>query len=76
MAEETEAVRVDRSKRELEQRERVSWSGKKFVLPTGTTLPLTGEQSEVFVLQRASPLRDQMYIWDSEYNNWSTVGPG
>lgn len=75
MAEETESVRVDRSKREIEGRERISWGGKRVVLPHGTTLPTLGEEGEVFVLDRASPLRDQMYIWDQEYNNWSTVGP-
>lgn len=75
MAEETEAVRVDRSKRQLEQRERVNWGGKRFVIPQGTTLPTGGEDGEIFKLNRASPLRDQLYIFDGEYNNWSTVGP-
>lgn len=74
MAEETESVRVDRAKRELEERERMNWSGKKVVLPKGTTLPSTGESGEVFVLVK-NAASDQMYIFDESINNWVTVGP-
>lgn len=75
MAEETEAVRVDRAKRDIEQRERMSWAGKKVVLPRGTSLPSTGESGEVFVLIKNAAI-DQMYIFDESQNNWVTVGPG
>lgn len=75
MAEETESIRQDSSERQLKQKETVDWSGKRFVLPRGTTLPPAGLPGEVFVLQKTSPLRDQLYIFDDEYNNWSTVGP-
>ncbi len=78
MAENTETVRKDSATRELEGKQRQNWGGKRVVLPHGTTLPpiATAEPNEVFILNRAHPLRDQMYIFDSEYNNWSTVGPG
>jgi hypothetical protein len=75
MAEETESVRKDSAERQLKQKEIVDWSGKRFVLPRGTTLPATGLPGEVFVLQRDTPLHDQEYIFDDEYNNWVTVGP-
>lgn len=75
MAEETESVRKDSAERQLKQKETVDWSGKRFVPPRGTTLPTTGLPNEVFVLQRTSPLKDQLYMYDEEYNNWVTVGP-
>ena len=76
MAEQTESVRIDRAKRELEQRQVGDWSGKRIVLPRGTTLPASGFPSEVFVLQRGSPNPDQLFIWDDTVTNWVTVGPG
>lgn len=75
MAEQTESVRVDRAKRELEGRQRMAWGGKRVVLPLGTTLPATGETGEVFVLKKAAGV-DQVYIFDESVNNWVTVGPG
>ena len=77
MAENTESVRVDRAKRQIEEREAVDWSGKRFVLPRGTTLPsITGRfPGETFVLERSNPDPDQLYIFDSSRNNWVTVGP-
>ena len=74
MAEQTESIRVDRSKRELEGRERMSWAGKKVVLPRGTTLPSTGESGEVYIKVNGASA-DQMYIFDESVNNWVTVGP-
>ena len=78
MAETTESVRKDSAKREIEERAVVDWSGKRFVLPRGTTLPTTSGRlpGEVFVLQKGSPNPDQMYIFDDTVNNWVTVGPG
>lgn len=75
MTEESESVRVDRAKREIEGRERMSWGGKRVVLPNGTSLPSTGETGEVFVLKKTAGI-DQMYIFDESVNNWVTVGPG
>lgn len=78
MAEETEAVRVDRNKREIEQRQRQSWGGKRVVFPHGSSLPAVTadvEESEVFILNKVGAA-DQMYIFDKGVNNWVTVGPG
>lgn len=73
MAEETESVRVDRSKREIEGRERMSWGGKKVILPHGSVLPSSGESGEVFIKDGDPPV---MYSWNDTTNWWSTVGPG
>lgn len=75
MAEETEKVRGDQGKREIEQREILDWSGKRVVLPRGTTLPSTGLPGEVFVKENTHPTADDLYIFDSDRNNWVTVGP-
>lgn len=72
MAEETESRRVDRSKRELEQRQRVNWGGKRFVVPHGTTLPSTGEAGEIFIRDTNPPV---MVTWNDTTDSWSTVGP-
>ena len=37
MGEETESVRKDSAVREIEQKEVQDWSGKRLVLPRGTT---------------------------------------
>lgn len=76
MTETVESIRKDSAVRQVQQKEIVDWSGKRFVPPRGTTLPAMGLPGEIFVLERTSPLRDQVYMWDAEYNNWSTVGPG
>ena len=73
MTETTESVRQDSSKRGIEKKE--IWSGRRVVLPRGTTLPATGLPGEVFVLENASGI-DDLYIWDDSMNNWVTVGPG
>ena len=77
MAEESENVRRDRAERELRGKQVVDWSGKRVVLPRGTTLPpIPGAfPGEMFVLQRAGNL-DQLYLFDDGVNNWVTVGPG
>jgi len=76
MAEETESIRQDSSQRHLEQREIVDWSGKRFVLPRGTTLPAVGLPGEVFVKQNTHPTADDLYIYDDDRGNWVTTGPG
>ena len=75
MTETTESVRQDSSKRGIEKKEIDDWSGRRVVLPRGTTLPATGLPGEVFVLENASGI-DDLYIWDDSMNNWVTVGPG
>lgn len=75
MAEETESVRKDSADRNVRTKEILDWSGKRVVLPRGTTLPTTGLPAEVFVKENTAPTPDNMYIWDSDMNNWVTVGP-
>jgi hypothetical protein len=77
MAENTENVRGDSGVREDKGKQSTNWSGRKFVLPRGTTLPAVTaerESAEVFVLQKTGA-SDQLYIFDTGINNWVTVGP-
>lgn len=75
MAEQTESVRKDSSERQLNQKEVVDWSGKRFVLPRGTTLPPVAGAlpGEIAVLIKDAG-RDQLYQFDQSQNNWVTVG--
>lgn len=70
----TESVRADSAKRGIDERQVYDWSGKRFVLPRGVTLPAVGLPGEVFTLVRAS-LPDQLYIFDEDADSWSTIGP-
>lgn len=81
MAEQSESVRGDAPTREIKQKEIVDWSGRRVILPRGTTLPAISVSrivGEVFVLER-SGARDQLYIYDEDVSggnpNWVTVGP-
>lgn len=74
MAEEIESVRKDSASRDLKQKEVIDWSGKRVVLPRGTTLPTDGLPDEVFVKQRDSA-EDQLFIRDEDLNRWVTIGP-
>lgn len=79
MAEETESVRKDSAKRQIEERQIIDWSGKRIILPKGTTLPALGSgvtyiDGEVFVLVKPSGV-NQLYEFDESVNNWITVGP-
>lgn len=54
MAEESESVRGDTSKRSVDARELIDWTGRRFKIPTGTTLPTTtstppASESELFL---------------------------
>lgn len=75
MAEQTERIRKDSSERQLNQKEIVDWSGKRFVPPRGTTLPATvgALPGELFALIKDAA-RDQLYQFDASENNWVTVG--
>ncbi len=75
MAEETESVRKDSAERQLKEKEIVDWSGKRLVLPRGTTLPASGLPGEVFIKQNTHPVADDLYIYDDDRGNWVTVGP-
>lgn len=75
MAEETESVRKDSAKRQIDQRQIIDWSGKRIILPRGTTLPASGLPAEVFVKENTAPIPDNLYIWDDDMGNWVTVGP-
>lgn len=75
MAEEIESVRVDRQKRQLEQRENIDWSGKNVVLPRGTSLPASGIPGQIFALEKAGATKDKLMLFDGGLNNWITVGP-
>jgi len=72
----TESVRGDAVDRQIERKQIKDWSGKRLVLPRGTTLPAVGTalSGEVFVLIKDAGV-DQLYIFDDSVNNWSTVGP-
>lgn len=72
MPEEIESVRKDSAERQIEQKQINDWSGKRVVLPRGTTLPPTGLPAEVFVLVDNSG-RDKLYIYDESAGDWSTV---
>ena len=74
MAESTESVRVDKGKRQIEERETMDWGGKAVILPRGSTLPPSGIAGQVYVLTKAAGT-DQLYIYDESVNNWVTVGP-
>lgn len=72
MAEETESVRKDSSARQLEKKDIVDWSGKRLVLPRGTTLPPSGRAGEIFV--RTFVGGAILSVWDDSAEHWSTVG--
>ena len=74
MAETTESVRRDSAKRGVEQKEIDDWSGRRVVLPRGTTLPATGLPGEAFVLIKAGA-QNQLYTYDDGMGQWVTVGP-
>ena len=74
MTETTESVRKDSAKRGADKKEIIDWSGKRVVLPRGTTLPATGLPSEIFVRLQAG--EDQLFIFDGGLDRWVTVGPG
>ena len=74
MAEESESVRRDSSEREIKGKEVIDWSGKRMVLPRGTTLPSSPRPSEVFVKTDASGT-DKLLIFDESLDHWVTVGP-
>lgn len=79
MAEQTESVRGDKGTREVKGQEVNDWSGRRVVLPTGTSLPaITNDlrDGEVFVKTPGSGTNPQMYVFDEDINNWVTVGPG
>ena len=74
MAEVTESIRKDSARRKVDDRQINDWSGRRLILPRGTTLPTEGLPGEVFVkINDAS--KDQMYIWDDDYSKFVTVGP-
>lgn len=74
MAETTESVRRDSAVRQIKQKEIQDWSGKRVILPRGTTLPASGLDGEMFVKIVAAG-HNQLYTYDEEINNWVTVGP-
>lgn len=74
MAETTESVRQDSSRREDQQKEVTDWGGKRFKPPRGTTLPSTAQVGEIFILENDNG-KDRMYTYDSQEDAWSTVGP-
>ncbi len=74
MTETTESVRRDSAARQIEQKEKVDWSGKRLVLPRGTTLPASGLPGEVFV-KIVDAGTDKLVIWDNGLDHWVTVGP-
>lgn len=74
MTETTESVRRDSAIRQIREKEIQDWSGKRVILPRGTTLPATGLPGEVFVKIEEAGI-DNLYIFDESVNNWVTVGP-
>lgn len=74
MAEVTESIRQDKAKKGASQKQLEDWSGRRMILPKGTTLPADGIAGEVFVLIKDSS-HDQMYIWDDSLDKFITVGP-
>ena len=74
MTETTESVRKDSSARQLEEKEIVDWSGKRFVPPRGTTLPSNPRESELFV-KIVGGGRDKLLMYDAGIGSFQTVGP-
>jgi len=74
MTEETESIRRDSSIRSIRQMEVTDWSGKRVVLPRGTTLPSVARPSEVYVKVNDSGT-DKLCIFDGNLDHWVTVGP-
>lgn len=70
----SESVRADSAKRGIDDRQVYDWGGKRFVPPRGVTLPAVGLPGEVFTLIR-NGAPDQLYIFDEDSDNWSTIGP-
>ena len=70
----SESVRRDSAARQIEQKEKVDWSGKRVVMPRGTTLPASGLPGEVFVKVVAAGT-DKWCVWDSNLDHWVTIGP-
>ena len=69
----SESVRKDTANRKADEKQINDWSGKRVVLPRGTTLPTTGFPGEVFVLIRSGQ-KDQVYIYDDGLSKFATVG--
>ena len=74
MSESQESVRRDSAARQIEHKEVVDWSGKRFVLPRGTTLPASGLSGEVFLKVNAAA-EDQLFVRDNNLDRWVTIGP-
>ena len=74
MAEEIESVRKDSSARQLEEKEIIDWSGKRLVLPRGTTLPSSPRPAEIFTVIKDADT-DQVMIYDESLSQWLTIGP-
>ncbi len=70
----TESIRRDSAVRQIEQKEVQDWSGKRVVLPRGTTLPATGLEGEMFVKVYDSDT-NHLCMWDKYLDHWVTVGP-
>ncbi len=74
MAEETESIRKDSAKRQVDPKTVNDWSGRRFIPPKGSTLPADGIDGEVFMLIKdAAP--NQLYQYDESEGHWSTIGP-
>lgn len=74
MTEETESVRGDTRSREVNEKQTKDWSGKRFILPRGSSFPSPGSPGELFVLSRGSA-EDQLYMWQHNEGRFATVGP-
>ena len=75
MSESKQSIRRDSAARQIQEKEIVDWSGKRFVPPRGTTLPASGLPAEIFVKVNAAA-EDQLFVWDSNLDRWVTIGPG
>ncbi len=74
MTETIESMRGDSAARQVEGKEINDWSGKRVVLPRGTTLPASGLSGEVFV-KINDAAADQMFVRDNNLDRWVTIGP-
>jgi hypothetical protein len=70
----TESVRKDSRVRQIEQKQIIDWSGKRVILPRGTTLPAVGVDGEMFIKIVVGG-HNKLLTWDEGVNNWTTVGP-